>query len=152
LEGYQAPFTLEDFLIVERRRHLGNGTNGGNGSLNDMQAEVMVKIRIGEHMAQVAADGNGPVSALDAAVRKALTEVFPALEQVHLADYKVRIINSAAGSDAAVRVLIETTDGLHRWRTVGASTDVIEASWLALQDAYEYWILHWGGGEAATPV
>ena len=109
-----------------------------------MMAEAMVKLRIGEEMVQVAADGNGPVSALDAAVRKALLQVFPAMEPVHLVDYKVRIINSQAGSDAAVRALIETSDGIHRWRTVGASTDVIEASWLALQDAYEYWILHWG--------
>ena len=63
---------------------------------------------------------------------------------MHLIDYKVRIINPAGGSDAAVRVLIESSDGLHLWRTVGASTDVIEASWLALQDAYEYWVLQWG--------
>ena len=104
----------------------------------------MVKVRVGEHLAQVAADGNGPVSALDAGVRKALTEVFPGIADVHLSDYKVRIINSNAGADAAVRVLVESTDGLHRWRTVGASTDVIEASWLALQDAYEYWIMRWG--------
>jgi 2-isopropylmalate synthase len=140
LEGYHAPFVLEDFLIVERRRHVAEGVSSDSA----MMAEAMVKLRIGEEMVQVAADGNGPVSALDAAVRKALLQVFPAMEPVHLVDYKVRIINSQAGSDAAVRALIETSDGVHRWRTVGASTDVIEASWLALQDAYEYWILHWG--------
>jgi len=139
LNGYAAPFALEDFLIVERRRHLV-----GPGDRNEMQAEAMVKVRVGEHLAQVAADGNGPVSALDAGVRKALTEVFPGIADVHLSDYKVRIINSTAGADAAVRVLVESTDGIHRWRTVGASTDVIEASWLALQDAYEYWIMRWG--------
>jgi len=104
----------------------------------------MVKVRVGERLTQTAADGNGPVSALDAAVRRALSESYPALEKVHLTDYKVRIINSGGGADAAVRVLIESGDGLHIWRTVGASTDVIEASWLALQDAYEYWIRHWG--------
>jgi 2-isopropylmalate synthase len=60
---------------------------------------------------------------------------------VHLIDYKVRIINSDGGADAAVRVLIESSDGVHLWRTVGASTDVVEASWIALQDAYEYWIV-----------
>jgi len=146
LEGYQAPFILDDFLIVERRRHVAEGMPSDSA----MMAEAMVKLRIGEEMVQVAADGNGPVSALDAAVRKALLQVFPAMEPVHLVDYKVRIINSQAGSDAAVRALIETSDGIHRWRTVGASTDVIEASWLALQDAYEYWILHWGA--AVTPA
>ena len=145
LDGYQAPFRLEDFLIVERRRH---ADESDARSESEMMAEAMVKLRIGEQMVQVAADGNGPVSALDAAVRKALLQVFPSMSPVHLVDYKVRIINSQAGSAAAVRTLIETSDGIHRWRTVGASTDVIEASWLALQDAYEYWILHWGKTEA----
>ena len=139
LGDYAAPFSLEDFLIVERRRHLI-----GPDDRSEMQAEVMVKVRVGEHLAQVAADGNGPVSALDAGVRKALTEVFPGIAEVHLSDYKVRIINSSGGADAAVRVLVESSDGVHRWRTVGASTDVIEASWLALQDAYEYWITRTG--------
>ena len=139
LDGYTAPFSLDDFLIVERRRHLSDRTDR-----SEMQAEAMVKVRVGEHVAQVAADGNGPVSALDAGVRKALTEVFPGIAVVHLSDYKVRIIDSTAGANAAVRVLIESSDGIHRWRTVGASTDVIEASWLALQDAYEYWITRWG--------
>ncbi len=147
LEGYQAPFALEDFLIVQRRRHVDAAANKTDA--NSMMAEAMVKLRIAEQMVQIAADGNGPVSALDAAVRKALLSVFPAMEPVHLVDYKVRIINSQAGSDAAVRVLIETSDGLHRWRTVGASTDVVEASWFALQDAYEYWILHWGRAASA---
>lgn len=141
LEDYRAPFALEDFLIVTRRRHVdGNGM--ASADRNEMMAEAMVKMRIGERLEQVAAEGNGPVSALDAAVRKALLQVFPGVASVHLVDYKVRIINSYAGSDAAVRVLVESTDGLRRWRTVGASTDVIEASWLALQDAYEYWLLH----------
>jgi 2-isopropylmalate synthase len=139
LDGYAPPFVLEDFLIVERRRA------NREGEANEMQAEAMVKLRVGDRVEQEAADGNGPVSALDAAVRKALTEVFPGIEVVQLVDYKVRIINSNAGADAAVRVLIESSDGLQRWRTVGASTDVVEASWLALQDAYEYWIMRWGG-------
>jgi 2-isopropylmalate synthase len=148
LEGYTPPFGLEDFLIVERRRELGAAISHLDD--NAMMAEAMVKLRIGDRLVQVAADGNGPVSALDAAVRKALLEVFPSIAALHLTDYKVRIIDSQEGTNAAVRTLIETSDGLHRWRTVGASTDVIEASWLALQDAYEYWILHWGqpGGPA----
>lgn len=139
LEGYVAPFGLEDFLIVERRRPADAEAE------NEMQAEAMVKVRVGETLSQTAADGNGPVSALDAAVRRALLESFPDLDRVHLVDYKVRIINPDGGADAAVRVLIESSDGMHLWRTVGASTDVVEASWLALQDAYEYWIMRWGG-------
>ena len=139
LEGYVAPFGLEDFLIVERRRPTDAQAE------NEMQAEAMVKVRVGETLSQTAADGNGPVSALDAAVRRALLESYPDLARVHLVDYKVRIINPDGGADAAVRVLIESSDGAHLWRTVGASTDVVEASWLALQDAYEYWIMRWGG-------
>ncbi len=138
-DGYVQPFDLEDFLIVQRRRHVANGSDRV-----EVMSEAMVKVRIGDHLSQVAADGNGPVSALDAAVRKALSEVHPEISQVHLVDYKVRIIDSGAGADAAVRVLIESSDRFHLWRTVGASTDVVEASWLALQDAYEYWLLHWG--------
>lgn len=136
--GYRAPFSLEDFLVVERRHHQrGDDENG-------MLAEAMVKVRVGETLSQTAADGNGPVSALDAAVRRALLESFPALDRVHLVDYKVRIINPDGGADAAVRVLIESTDGVRIWRTVGASTDVVEASWMALQDSYEYWIIRQG--------
>ncbi|MCH7811947.1 MAG: citramalate synthase [Chloroflexi bacterium] len=133
--GYQPPFELDDFWIVERR-----ATRPGDHG-REMQAEAMVKIRVGDEMFQTAADGNGPVSALDAAVRKALITSYPTLAAVKLVDYKVRIIDSAAGAGASVRVLIESTDGDHRWRTVGASTDIIEASWLALNDALEYWLL-----------
>ncbi len=142
LPGYVAPFDLEDFLVVERRRQLPAGSQRGDGE-REMQTEAMVKVRVGERLTQTAADGNGPVSALDGAVRNALSASFPELERVALRDYKVRIINPGGGADAAVRVLIESTDGVHLWRTVGASTDVVEASWLALQDAYEYWIAHY---------
>ncbi len=141
LGGYRAPFDLEDFLIVERRRH---ASDAPSASSSEMRAEAMVKVRVGERLTQTAADGNGPVSALDAAVRRALLESYPGLEHVALRDYKVRIINPGGGTDAAVRVLVESTDGVHIWRTVGASTDVVEASWLALQDAYEYWVAHYG--------
>ena len=107
-----------------------------------MQAEAMVKVSVGDQLIQTAADGNGPVSALDAAVRKALLEFYPSLAAIKLVDYKVRIIDSAAGADASVRVLIESTDGEEFWRTVGSSTDIIEASWLALADSLEWWLKH----------
>jgi 2-isopropylmalate synthase len=133
--GYQSPFELEDFWVVERRR-----TRPGDQDEGDMQAEAMVKVSVADEVIQTAADGNGPVSALDAAVRKALLEFYPSLSAVKLVDYKVRIINSAAGADASVRVLIESTDGDEFWRTVGSSTDIIEASWLALADSLEWWL------------
>jgi len=89
-----------------------------------------------------AAEGNGPVNALDSAVRKALVDFYPGLERLRLLDYKVRILDGSSGTAASTRVLIESSDGDEIWRTVGCSTDIIEASWLALADALEYWILH----------
>jgi 2-isopropylmalate synthase len=137
--GYAPPFELEDFWIVERRAAAGADHD------REMQAEAMAKVRIDGQMRQTAAEGNGPVNALDAAVRKALVEFFPTIYAVKLVDFKVRIIDSAAGTSAAVRVLIESSDGEHFWTTVGASTDIIEASWLALADSLEYFLVKRAG-------
>jgi 2-isopropylmalate synthase len=145
--GYLPPFELEDFLVVERRRHVRNGDVD-----NEMLAEAMVKVKVNGRIVQTAAEGNGPVNALDHAVRKALVEFYPQLSRVKLLDYKVRILDAAAGTSAAVRVLIESTDGEHQWRTVGSSTDILEASWLALSDALEWWLLRYGVDEAAQAV
>ena len=85
------------------------------------------------------AEGDGPVNALDAALRKALDESFPNLAEMHLVDYKVRVINSEAGTAAGVRVVIESRDDRDAgWGTVGVSENVIEASWIALVDSFEY--------------
>ena len=138
LTGYQSPFELIDFWVVQRRA-ICQDDHG-----REMQTEAMVKVRVGEEVIQTAADGNGPVNALDAAVRKALVTFYPKLAVIKLVDYKVRIIDTAAGTGAAVRVLIESTDGDELWRTVGASTDIIEASWRARNDALEYWLLKHG--------
>ncbi|WP_322819432.1 citramalate synthase [Tepidiforma sp.] len=132
LPGYRPPFELEDFVIVERRR-----VRKGDGA-NEMLAEAMVKLSIDGETIHTAHEGNGPVNALDGAVRKALNPRFPQLEQVKLVDYKVRILDSQSATGARVRVLIESTDGSRHWTTVGSSTDIIEASWLALADALEY--------------
>ena len=109
-----------------------------------MLAEAMVKVRVGEEVFHTAAEGNGPVNALDDAVRKALVQFYPEIRAIKLVDYKVRIIDSAAGTGASVRVLIESTDGEQTWTTVGSSTDIIEASWLALADSLEYWLARRG--------
>jgi 2-isopropylmalate synthase len=137
--GYALPFELVDFMVVERNHHKPDG--GGR----EMLSEAMVKISVGDQVYHTAAEGNGPVNALDAAVRKALLQHFPSIGVIKLVDYKVRIIDSAAGTGANVRVLIESTDGEHSWTTVGSSTDIIEASWLALADSLEYWLLKHGG-------
>jgi 2-isopropylmalate synthase len=133
LPGYRAPFELEDFVIVERRKR-----DTDRSDANDMVAEAMVKVIVDGQLHHTAAEGNGPVNALDAAVRKALLEPYPQVAEVKLVDYKVRILDSQAATGARVRVLIESTDGTRYWTTVGSSTDIIEASWLALADAMEY--------------
>jgi 2-isopropylmalate synthase len=86
------------------------------------------------------AEGDGPVNALDAAIRKALTGLYPALARMHLLDYKVRVINAQEGTAAKVRVLIESTDGDAVWGTVGVHENVIEASWLALADSFQHFL------------
>lgn len=100
--------------------------------------EATVKIRVGEDIRHEVAEGDGPVNALDAAMRKALNGSFPALAKMHLVDYKVRVINSEAGTAAGVRVTIESRDEHDTWGTVGVSENIVEASWIALSDAYEY--------------
>ena len=100
--------------------------------------EATVKIRIGDVIRHEVAEGDGPVNALDAAMRKALNGSFPGLRKMQLVDYKVRVINSEAGTAAGVRVVIESRDEKDVWGTVGVSENVIEASWIALVDSFEY--------------
>jgi 2-isopropylmalate synthase len=106
-----------------------------------MAAEATVKVRVGDQVMHTAADGNGPVNALDAAVRKALVPFYPGLADVHLMDYKVRILDGEAGTAAQTRVLIDSANGRRSWSTVGSSTNIIEASWQALADSLEYALL-----------
>ena len=86
-------------------------------------------------------EGDGPVNALDNALRKSLEKFYPSLKEMTLTDYKVRVVNAAAGTAAKVRVLIESRDHKDEWTTMGVSTNLIEASWLALIDAVEYKLL-----------
>jgi 2-isopropylmalate synthase len=88
-----------------------------------------------------AAEGNGPVNALDIALRKALAAYYPQIQRFHLSDYKVRILDSDNGTKATTRVLIDTSNETSRWSTVGAGTNIIEASWRALADSMEYGLM-----------
>jgi 2-isopropylmalate synthase len=134
---YRPPFELVDFMVVvEKRRRPPTQEN-----LEEMLAEAMVKVRVGAEIMHTAAEGNGPVNALDEALRKALLRFYPQLAQVKLVDYKVRILEESIGTGSQVRVLIEFSDGVEEWRTVGSSTNIIEASWLALADSLEYWLI-----------
>jgi len=106
--------------------------------LGEVMTEATVKLRVGDKMLHEVAEGDGPVNALDAALRKALDAAFPNLAEMQLVDYKVRVINSEAGTAAGVRVVIESRDQHDVWGTVGVSENVIEASWIALVDSFEY--------------
>jgi 2-isopropylmalate synthase len=125
--NYQPPFEMIDFSAnVEHRQGRG------------IFAEATVKVRVNGEILHTAAEGNGPVNALDAALRKALVSHYPAIAKFHLADYKVRILDGSNGTAATTRVLIDTQNGVKRWSTVGASANIIEASWRALADSVEY--------------
>ena len=100
--------------------------------------EATIKLKVNGQTEHVVAEGDGPVNAIDTALRKALTPAYPNLGQMHLVDYKVRVINSAEGTAARVRVVIESSDAEEVWSTVGVSENIIEASWLALVDSVEY--------------
>jgi len=134
---YKPPFELVDFMVVVERKRRPAGSKGPE----DMLSEAVVKVRVGDEVIHTAAEGNGPVNALDRALRKALLQFYPSLAQVKLADYKVRILEENVGTESKVRVSIESTDGTDEWQTVGSSSDIIEASWLALADGLEYWLL-----------
>lgn len=105
---------------------------------NCSACEATVKVRVGEKRAHTVADGDGPVNALDAALRTALIKFFPHLENVQLTDYKVRIVDTGTGTAAKTRVLLQSTNGKEEWATVGASENIVEASLQALVDSMEY--------------
>ena len=108
--------------------------------------EATIKLTVGGRTEHVVAEGDGPVNALDSALRKALASAYPRLAEMHLADYKVRVINSTEGTAARVRVVIESRDAEDIWTTVGVSENMIEASWLALVDSVEYKLYKDDGG------
>jgi 2-isopropylmalate synthase len=112
--------------------------------------EATVKLKVNGQVEHVVAEGDGPVNALDTALRKALLPAFPKLGEMQLVDYKVRVINSSEGTAARVRVIIESRDGHEVWSTIGVSENVIEASWLALVDSVEYKLLKDEGSRYAT--
>jgi 2-isopropylmalate synthase len=125
--GYRPAFEVLDFMAVVEHRE-GRGTF----------AEAMIKVRANGRVVHTAAEGSGPVDALYAAIRKALLPAYPYMDDFRMVDYKVRVLDGARGTGATTRVLRDTQNSDRRWITVGASPDVIEASWLALADSVEY--------------
>ncbi|MEA3443059.1 MAG: citramalate synthase [Chloroflexota bacterium] len=134
---YKPPFELVDFMVViEKRRRLPS-----SGNQEELLSEATIKVKVDDRVVHTAAEGEGPVNALDQALRKALVQFYPDLAAVTLTDYKVRILEETAGTASKVRVLIDSSDGKEHWRTVGSSINIIEASWLALADSIEYWLI-----------
>jgi 2-isopropylmalate synthase len=130
MKAYQPLFKLEGFRLIIEKREDGQ-----------LFSEATIKVRVGDVQVHTAAEGNGPVNALDNALRKALEEIYPALKKIKLTDFKVRVIDGVDGTGAQVRVLIESRDEHTSWGTVGVSPNVIEASWIALVDSLEYGLL-----------
>jgi 2-isopropylmalate synthase len=125
--GYEAPFELVDYKVMVSQRE-------DEAPI----ADASIKIRVRGETVHTAAEGNGPVSALDAALRKALAGAYPDVCSIQLADYKVRILDGEAGTSSTVRVLVDSRCGDETWTTVGASSNVLEASWHAIADGIEY--------------
>lgn len=124
---YKPSFELVEFKVMVNEP-----------SIINVNSTAMIKIKVGEQYEITAAEGDGPVDALDGALRRSLMKFYPDLEKIKLTDYKVRVLDSEFATAAKVRVLIESTDGRSEWTTIGVSTDIIEASWLALVDSIEY--------------
>ncbi len=123
---YQHLFTIEGFRVIVEKRG------------RKVVSEATVKVRVGKEISHTASEGNGPVNALDNALRKALVKFYPEIESIRLTDYKVRILNPEKATGAITRVIIETNDGSSSWGTLGVSENIIEASWKALVDSIDY--------------
>lgn len=131
---FQRHFELVRFRVYDEKR----------GHHEAPESEATVQVRVAGQLRHAAALGNGPVNAMDRALRAALVDAYPGLEEMFLTDFKVRVLTTKEATEAAVRVLIESSDGANKWNTVGVSTDVLEAAYRALNDAIEYKLVHDG--------
>ena len=125
---YKPFFQLNHFKIIGEQPY----------DSKDFASTAVINITVDDKTEMTAAEGEGPVNALDKALRKALEVFYPQLKEARLVDYKVRVLDSENATEAKVRVLIESTDGIENWSTVGVSRDVVKASWIALVDSIEY--------------
>ncbi|MBD3272350.1 MAG: citramalate synthase [Elusimicrobia bacterium] len=128
---YQPFFELKGFRVLVEK----------DWRTRQMVSEATIKVKVGDTVEHTVAEGDGPVNALDSALRKALEKFYPKLSEVSLTDFRVRVINASGGTAAKVRVIIESRDGKDIWGTIGVSENIIEASWQALADSVEYKLL-----------
>jgi 2-isopropylmalate synthase len=140
--GWEQPFfRLESFRVSMDHRS-GAGARAWNEVAIDVDTEATVKLWVDDERCVAVGEGNGPVNALDAALRAALNGRYPALDRISLTDFKVRVLDTQKGTGAVTRVLLDSTDGMKEWTTIGVSTNIIEASWQALADSIVYGLLH----------
>lgn len=130
MKKFKGFFELEDFRVIIEKRRRGK-----------MSSEATIKLKVGKELEHTASLGDGPVNALDSALRKALKKFYPRLAEMHLTDYKVRVLDEKEGTAARVRVLIQSQDKDDSWWTIGVSENIIDASWQALVDSIEYKLL-----------
>lgn len=136
---HQSYFSVEGYRVSAYHRE---GIAAVEGSELDLSTEATVKLWIDEKRIAAVGEGNGPVNALDAALRAALGARYPELDRIHLTDFKVRVLDSSADTGAITRVLIDSSNGEDTWTTIGVSSNIIEASWMALIDAFVFGLLH----------
>ena len=130
MKKYKKFFELEGFKVVIEKR-----------SNNKISSEAVIKLKVKGVKEHTAAEGDGPINALDNALRKALKDFYPTLAKMHLSDFKVRVLDEKAGTAARVRVFIQSQDENDTWNTIGVHENIIEASWQALVDSIEYKLL-----------
>jgi 2-isopropylmalate synthase len=142
-------FTVESFRVITDHNESndddserGGGPTSATNSVFGVTTEATVKVHAGSERIVAVAEGNGPVNALDGALRAAIGAKFPALHHIHLTDYRVRVLDTGRGTGAVTRVLVDTTDGQRTWTTIGVSENIIEASWQALYDSIVFGLLH----------
>jgi 2-isopropylmalate synthase len=134
-------FTVESFRVITDHGDRAEAATA-SGAVFGVMTEATVKVHVGSERIVAVAEGNGPVNALDGALRAAIGPKFPALETIHLTDYRVRVLDTGRGTGAVTRVLVDTTDGERTWTTIGVSENIIEASWQALYDSIVFGLLH----------
>jgi 2-isopropylmalate synthase len=127
----------QDQFRVETMRVVTDEASDGR-----FTTEAVVKVWVGDQLFENVSAGNGPVNAIDAALRASLRSSFPQIDKIHLVDYKVRILDGGSATGAITRVLIDATNGDRSWTTIGVSTNIIEASWQALEESLVYGLLH----------
>jgi 2-isopropylmalate synthase len=134
-------FTVESFRVITDHGDRAEAAVVAN-AMSGLMTEATVKVHIGAERIVAVAEGNGPVNALDGALRGAIGPRFPVLSSMHLTDYRVRVLDTGRGTGAVTRVLVDTTDGQRTWTTIGVSENIIEASWQALYDSIVFGLLH----------